>query len=73
MPLVGEVNFAAGWVISPAVFNTQLWSYPLPFFSCANSKLATSCPTILGVVKSIGVSFTGSISPVVINVLSTGV
>ena len=37
------------------------------------SNLSISCPTAFGVVKSIGVSFTVTISPVVIYVLSTGV
>ena len=28
-----EVSLAATWERSPLVFNTQLWSYPFPFFN----------------------------------------
>ncbi len=54
------------WSISPLESSTQLWSYPLPFLSCTNSKLSICSPTERGVVKSMGVPSTGRISPVVI-------
>ena len=67
------VSLAASWLISPFVLSTQLWSNPLPNFICSFSKLVTSGAMVLGVLKSNGVSVTAIISPVVMNVLSTGV
>ena len=73
MPLIGDVSLAATWDRSPLVFSTQLWSYPFPFFICSKSVRLMSYATLLGVVKSIGVSLTEMMSPVVMKVLSTGV
>ena len=73
MPLIGDVSLAATWDRSPLVFSTNCGHIRFRSLFVQSQSGCMSCATLLGVVKSIGVSLTEMMSPVVMKVLSTGV